>query len=356
MNKKAHILILTRYSPTGASSRVRSFQYLPYLSENGVETSVSFLFGDDYLNCLYNSNKKPVSTVIGAYFKRAVRLLSSRRFDLVHIEKELFPWLPGWFESALAAMKVKYCLDYDDAIFHKYDMHKSRAVRRLLGDKIDRIVRNAILVTVGNEYLAQHMINAGARKVVIVPSVVDTDRYTVAAGAENDPLVIGWIGTPYTAVYLDLLKPVLKELASEKCRLLLVGAGKVDFEGVPVEVREWSEENEVSDIQCMDVGIMPLRNTLWEEGKCGYKLIQYMACGLPVIASPTSANRNIIDDGVNGFLASTAEDWLRAFYILKDGETRKKMGSSGRKKVEERYSIKVTSPALLDLLLEAAGK
>ena len=131
----------------------------------------------------------------------------------------------------------------------------------------------------------------------------------------------------------------------------VVGSGQIDLDGVPMSIIPWSEETEVDHIQDFDIGIMPLPDSQWEQGKCGYKLIQYMACGKPVVASPVGANRKIVEHGVNGFLAGSTEEWLEALTVLRDNsDLRKKMGTAGRKKVEKRYCIQVTARRLLSIL------
>jgi glycosyltransferase involved in cell wall biosynthesis len=166
---------------------------------------------------------------------------------------------------------------------------------------------------------------------------------------------VGWIGSPTTAPYLQLIAPEIKEFARDRdVRLVLVGSGKVPITGVPVEIREWSEEKEVDDIQSFDVGIMPLPNEPWALGKCGYKLVQYMACSLPVVASAVGVNKEMVRDGRNGFLAERTGDWVQAFNVLYDNASqREAMGKAGRALVEEKYCLKATAPRLSAVLRSA---
>jgi glycosyltransferase involved in cell wall biosynthesis len=131
----------------------------------------------------------------------------------------------------------------------------------------------------------------------------------------------------------------------------LIGSGNVIFPDVRVEILPWSEETEVALLQTCDVGIMPLPDEPWTRGKCGFKMIQYMACGLPVVASPVGVNKEIVEHGVNGFLAVTNDEWLTALSTLRDNpELRRKMGAAGRRKVEEKYCLQVTAPQYVKLL------
>jgi len=350
--KKTKVFIFTKYNYRGASSRVRTYQYLPYLKTHGFQFVVAPLLDDNYLKSLYTTGRRPLSSILRGYFRRISYLLTSFHYDLIWIEKELFPWLPALGEKLLKLARVPYVVDYDDAIFHQYDLHPNPLVRRFLGKKIDAVMQNAALVLVGNEYLASRATKAGARRVEILPSAVDLERYPKVRVRESEIFTIGWIGTPLTARYLQVIHPALQKVCKERnVRLMLVGSGPVKLEGIPTEIYPWSEESEVSLIQTFNVGIMPLLDTPWEQGKCGYKLIQYMACIKPVVASPVGVNKKIIDHGINGFLASTCDDWITALIKLqKDPSLRKRMGEAGRQKVEAEYSLQVTAPLLVKLL------
>jgi glycosyltransferase involved in cell wall biosynthesis len=136
-----------------------------------------------------------------------------------------------------------------------------------------------------------------------------------------------------------------------------VGSGQVQLDGVPTDIRPWSEETEAADIQGFDVGIMPMPDDPWTRGKCGYKLVQYMACGRPVVASRAGVNPEIVEDGVNGFLAATTSDWVHAFNALRENPAlRKRMGRSGLVKVETNYCLEVTVPRLASLLRSVIGE
>jgi glycosyltransferase involved in cell wall biosynthesis len=351
------VLLLSRYGRRGASSRIRSYQYLPFLETQGIEVTVSPLFPDSYLQGLYSEQRIDVRSVLQAYYRRAKSLLKSGQFDLLWVEYEILPWLPDWVEQILALFKIPYLVDYDDAIFHRYDMHPRGVVRAFLGKKIDRVMRRAVLVIAGNQYLAERAWKSGARQVAILPSVVDLDRYSIPEGKARDVFTVGWIGSPTTSAYLNLVAPAVEEFARDrKVRIVLVGSGRSPINGLPVEIREWSEETEVKDIKDFDVGIMPLPDDPWSQGKCGYKLVQYMACTVPVVASPVGVNEEMIHAGLNGFLAEGKDDWLGALKTLYNSASlREEMGKAGRALVEEKFSLQVTAPRLLAVLRSAAG-
>ena len=347
------ILLLTRYERLGSSSRVRFYQYLPYLKAQGVEVITAPFFRDEYVRNLYEGQRTSIKTVLAAYLRRLSSLLRSSAFDLLWVEKELFPWTPAWFEILLNTLKIPYVVDYDDAVFHRYDMHSSRLVRVLLGRKIDRVMQHARLVIAGNGYLAERARQAGAPRVEYLPSVVDVNRYSLTNSTNHPFFRIGWIGSPVTAPYLDEVREAIGKLSQETpVTLTLIGAGHIrDFAETPTETLPWSETVELEMSLRFDVGIMPLVDGPFERGKCGYKLIQYMASGLPVIASPVGVNQQIVEPGMNGYLAESSAHWLDALRELGNKkEKRILMGQAGRRKAEQLYNLQGTAPRLLNLL------
>ncbi len=352
------VSVFTRYCEVGASSRIRAYQYRDFLEGNGFEVQISPLLDRDYLSFLYDRKQYDVRAVLRGIIQRVRELRSLKGSDLIWIEKELFPWLPSVAER-LYCTGIPYILDYDDAVFHNYDLHSRWVIRKFLGRKIDSIMAGAAMVIVGNDYLAQRAREAGARRVEILPSVVNLANYPRIQQKKPDGLfTIGWIGSPSTAKHLLEAESVLKQVCRNRGgKIVMIGASENPFSGLMATIREWDGEREAEEIGNFDVGVMPLPDNLWERGKCGFKLIQYMACGKPVVASPVGVNREIVVDGVNGFLASSHDEWVRALERLKsDPELRKTMGANGRRMVEEKYCLKVTAPRLHRLLLEAVGR
>jgi glycosyltransferase involved in cell wall biosynthesis len=353
------LLMLTRYGRQGASSRARSFQYLPWLDAAGIEVAVVPLFSDAYVAALQRGQKN-LQEIKRAYPRRVKALLNARSFDLIWIEKEALPWLPAWMERLLTPTGIPYVLDYDDAVFHYYDRHRNFFARALLAGKHPALMRGAALVVAGNDYLAGFARQAGARRVELVPTVIDLDRYPAAVQkAVTEPSAlpcVGWIGQRSTASFLLPYKPLFQRLsAAGQARFAVIGidASALDL---PMESIPWSEQTEATAIAGFDIGIMPLVDEPFARGKCGYKLIQYMACGLPVVASPVGVNRQIVEHGVNGFLAETPGQWERALQLLLvDADLRKRMGLAGRRKTERDYCIQITGPKLVELLTAAAN-
>jgi glycosyltransferase involved in cell wall biosynthesis len=350
------LLVLSKYSRKGASSRYRQFQYYPGLEAKGVEIMTSPLFDDDYLDRLY-SKRSRLGSVLKAYARRAWFLLHRPECDVVWIEKELFPWMPWfierWFFKVLAKPSV---VDYDDAIFHQYDKHRFGLVRALLGTKCDQVMQRCNAVIAGNSYLAERAVQAGATTVVKVPTVV-SEKVFFPESASNPVPVIGWIGSMSTAIYLAELRPALIELKKKYEFAFRVVGANLDWSDFPVDNVPWTESLEVAAVQSFDIGVMPLIDSYWERGKCGFKLVQYMACGKPVVADPVGVNVEIVDDEVNGFLTSASRNWYQALEILLNETTlRQSMGAKGRERFQHHYSLETWQETVFKLFADLAVK
>jgi glycosyltransferase involved in cell wall biosynthesis len=352
------IIIFTRFGQLGASSRLRSFHYLPWFELAAIEYVVSPLFDDEMLLKKYQHGAYDTSDILIAFWRRIRALMVIHQFDLVWIEKELLPWFPSRFEKLLLRNKP-YVLDFDDAIFHNYDLHSSAWVRFLYGRRVDRLMKGARLVVAGNRYLADRATVAGALWLEVIPTVVDLGRYAAKQlySVATKPRIV-WIGSPSTTQYLMELVEPLGELAKRQpFTLRVIGGGVIIMPGVDVESLPWSAEMEATLIAECDIGIMPLRNTPWEQGKCAYKLIQYMACGLPTVSSPVGANRDVVIEGETGFFADTAFDWVEKIKLLMcDAALSQRLGRAGRARVEARYCLQRSAPKLVKLLTEAGGQ
>lgn len=358
------ILLLTRHGRLGSSSRLRLMQYIPWLEQAGWSVQTAPFFSDAYVRALYAGRHARLRHALGAYLGRRRVLHMLNRYRLIWIEKEVFPFLPAIFEQAFVqrarAAGCPYVIDYDDATFHRYDQQGNPLVRRLLARKLDPLVRGARLVTVGNAYLGAYMREAGASKIVRLPTVVDLESYPwpsdprAPSSEPQAPLRIGWIGSPPTTPFLELVRAPLQALAAERAmRLVTMGADtRLDL-GVPMESHPWSEDSEAAWLANLDIGIMPLPDAPFERGKCGYKLIQYMAAGKPVVASPVGVNRELVSPEV-GLLATSAADWLEALRRLGANRAqRQRMGQAGRALVERAYCLQAVTPQLVAALNSA---
>jgi glycosyltransferase involved in cell wall biosynthesis len=346
------VLYLTKYSRNGASSRLRSYQYFPILEANGIAVTVSPFFDEDYLISLYSGKKIRKLKLIQFYFKRFYILFSIYKYDQIVIEKELFPYFFSWFEKILYLLKVKYIVDYDDAIFHNYDLSNSKLISFFLKNKINNVMKYSGCVVAGNSYLAERAKFSRSKKIVILPTVIDANLYLPKINYDSSKVIIGWIGSPSTFKYVKNYSSVFsKLLKNPNVELHIIGATENLGLGNQVKYLKWTEESEVSLITQFDIGIMPLENSQWELGKCAYKLIQYMGCGLPVVASAVGMNKEVVDDGINGFLVETEEQWLdKLSLLIENSILRKEFGDKGRIKVASDYSIEKKHTVLLSAL------
>lgn len=320
----------------------------------GWNIKVSPLFSDDYIKDLYNKNPLLLHIIKG-YFNRLFYLLYVKHYDLIWIEKEVFPYLPAFVERILNKWGIPYVVDYDDATFHQYDCHQSWVIRKILSKKIDTVMNGAKSVITGNRYLAKRAQIANAIDVKIIPTVIDLDKYSKVATNRRKQITIGWVGTPVTSRYLDELFPVLDSLKSQfNIKIIAIGYQKDFINNSITDVLPWSEESEVKSIQKFDIGIMPLPNKPFERGKCGYKLIQYMACCLPVVASPVGVNNEIVEHGQNGYLAKTTDEWKTTLStLILDYKLRTKMGLNGYEKVSKSFSLRSQAQRFESVLRKA---
>jgi glycosyltransferase involved in cell wall biosynthesis len=337
----------------GASSRYRFFQFFSYLEKENFEIVVYPLFNKQYIQNLYSDQRAiQLLNPINSYLKRTLRFLFNQNYDLIWMEKEAFPWLPVTIEKFLLKSSIPLVIDYDDAIYHRYDQHHNYLIRAFLSNKIKKIMSLSTVVIAGNKYIAEYAREAEAKRVKILPTVVDTKDYTQKIEKRGENFNIGWIGSPSTSRHINVVSSALNQLCKNSdVQFLAIGALEKDVANIPGQLIPWQERTESRELTRFDIGIMPLPKTPWERGKCGFKLIQYMACGLPVIASPVGVNREIVDHGVNGFLADNTDEWIEYLKALKlNPDLCRKMGVAGRQKVENEYSLQTTAPKLVKLL------
>ncbi len=350
------ILYLTKYSKNGASSRLRSYQYFSHLNKEGIAVTIKPFFNENYLNHLYAKKKITNISLLKFYLRRLITLFSVYKYDIIVIEKELFPYFFSWFEKLLFILNIKYIVDYDDAIFHNYDLSNNRFIQFFLKNKIGNVMKYSSCVLAGNDYLAKKAKQSGANKVVVFPTVIDTNKYKLKEyHADKHKVIIGWIGSPSTFKYVQNIAPLLSKLNKiHPFELHIIGAREeLDFNGI-VKYQKWTEAEEADLISKIDIGIMPLENTPWELGKCAYKLIQYMGCGLPVVASFIGMNKEVVEHGIDGFLVISENDWIQKLSVLiNDFKLRKQFGEAGRKKIEQEFSLTHNIQILVPILKDA---
>ncbi len=269
-------------------------------------------------------------------------------FDIVFIDREIFDNTTTDMERRFRESCGRLVIDLDDAIFLRYP------------EKFDQLMSLADLVVCGNHFL-EDKVRPLNSKICHVPTCVDMDEYseqTFGSSIDSTP-TIGWMGTSGNVKYLSVAAEALRTFASESLFELRIvvpdisALSEINLSGVHVIHEPWQPEREVEQLRQFDIGLMPLfPNQEWDIYKCGLKLIQYLAVGVPGIAAPVGVNSEILDNNQNGMAAQTTEEWLAALRLIcTNPEIRQQMGKRGRKTVEQKYSIQANYPILRDAIL-----
>ncbi|MBW2056320.1 MAG: glycosyltransferase family 4 protein [Deltaproteobacteria bacterium] len=311
--------------------RYRIPQFIPFLRARGIETDLVRL---------------PAGLV-----GRWSRFTRADRYDAVLLERRLIqPWELG----LLRRRSRRLVFDFDDAIMYRSSRWGKPESGSRMG-KFRRIVESCDMVFAGNSFLREVAMRfTTGDRVFVIPTVVDLSRYAVREYGESaGEVTIGWIGSSGTIQYLQGILPALEEVARKKPRvsLKIVCDRFLDSPSIRIVKKSWAEDQEVGDLQSFDIGIMPLTDDPWAQGKCGLKIVQYLAVGVPVVCSPVGMNRDIVRDGSNGFWAKTNREWVEKLCTLaEDPGLREKMGLEGRRIVEGGYSLQAVGERLVRLL------
>lgn len=348
----------------GAGCRFRIAQYIPSLEARGFQVTVRPFYTREFFRLVYQPGRYGQKTAFMArqLLDRLISLSTRRQYDIVFLYREMFPVGPPlleWAFSRPGGPAIVY--DFDDAIFLPNTSETNRIVSFLkYPQKVATIIKRSDQVIAGNTYLADYA-RAHNDAVTVIPTCVDTTKLVPTQTPVDRAArpIIGWIGSPTTAPYLLGLADVLRRVAGAHPSVLRVsGAGRdVEMPGVDVSNLPWSLEQEVSLFNGCDIGVYPMPDDEWTKGKCGFKAIQFMSCGVPVVASAVGVNREIIEDGVNGYLASTEDEWVEKIgRLATDPGLRRRVGLAGRATVEERYSLRVNAPKMTETLLQAIDR
>jgi glycosyltransferase involved in cell wall biosynthesis len=354
--RKKAVLFLGQYpEKVSPGQRFRFELYKDVLEKEGIQiTSAPFLNQRGY-SIIHQRGLfflKGIHIFKG-YCKRLLLLFSVSRFDYIFLYREAAPVGPPFIEWLLIKLlKKKVIYDFDDAIWIPHvSENNTRALALKNVGKIKTICKWAYKVSAGNEYLCNYAKQFNAA-VWYNPTCVDTERkHNIIASHDVDRITIGWTGSFSTLKYLELVLPVLEALQKKyDFDIKVICNQQPSFTIKNLKYVEWSEEKEVSELATCQIGLMPLTSDEWTEGKCGFKLIQYLALGIPAVSTPVGANKTIIDDGLNGLFCCLDEDWYRAIEkLIKDKELREKMGREGRKKIIEKFSLQSNRNTFLSL-------
>ncbi|MFX4228151.1 MAG: glycosyltransferase family 4 protein [Porticoccaceae bacterium] len=349
------VLFLTRYPVEGASSRYRVYQYLPALADIGVIARVSSFMSSRMYRTVFSDTQlllKAWLTLL-AVIRRVCVVLVAWRYDVVVMQRELLPFGPPFLERLLCSMGIATVFDYDDALFvHKDSKHNRLASKLRRADKVPQIFAMVDAVCAGNEYLAE-CARPYCDNAVCIEVAEDTRRIPLRDFSVSDRVVIGWLGSPSTEKYLELIRPVLEELfkSHDNLEMHVVGGGDFHLAWTRVQHIPWQMETEVETLLRFDIGLMPLPLEEWSKGKSGGKARTYMAAGVVPVCSAIGYNLELIDQERTGFLVETPEQWLATLNTLVESrELRERIGRAARAEVERRFSVTGQAEKLKNLL------
>lgn len=311
-------------------TRYRFPQFIPYFMENGIEVD------------LHRMASSPL--------RFSMMLNTLKEADIVVILRKL---LTPWRLRLVRSVSKKLIFEYDDAIMYR-SSRWSNQYSNTRRSRFEAMVKACDLVIAGSRFLKEEAIkHADEKKILVIPTVVDIEKYpSKSYSSSKKNVIIGWLGSEGTLYYLKKLTPVFEAIGKRypSVRLKIVCSDFFDVPPMRVIKKHWSEKDEVTDLQGFDIGLGPLTDDVWTRGKCGLKLVQYLAVGVPVVCSPVGANKEIVTEGV-GFWASDTQEWIEKLGILIDNPgLRKKMGERGRERIKKEYSLQAMAPKLVDIL------
>lgn len=360
------VLFILPAPAAGASTRFRVLPFLPYLRAKGIEAHLSPLMNDSAYQMIHNPGLyRQKAWILARGLGNRVRdAIVSRQFDAVYIQREAYLFGPPVIEYLLHRFNGRLVLDVDDAIFepfsHSGSVVDSIAYRFKYGSRTFRVARRCRVIHAGNTYLRERLSTVNP-ETIRFPTVMETDRYPLRPDHIDGPVTIGWIGSSSTTVYLRKKARVFSELLrrhGKNVAFHFVGTQHYDASvlGPHSRLSDWDPVREVSDLHGFDIGIMPLDDSEWSKGRCGTKMLQYMAVGVPAICSPESSVTDLIENGRNGVIARTDDEWIESISdLVHDRKRRRAIGLAGRETLHEGYSVRGWAPRFIQSLEQAAA-
>jgi glycosyltransferase involved in cell wall biosynthesis len=361
MTPRKRILVLCPHPENVApGQRLKYEQYFDYLRENGYDITVSPFQTKALWDILYKKGNlgKKVAWVLFGYFKRVLDLARLHSFDGVFVFLLVTPLGPAFFERLCRSLARKVVYDIDDLVFLGRTSEANKIVSALKGtSKYFYMMKCADHVITCTPYLDE-VVRKYNTNTTDISSTINTDTYRPKIRYSNDArLVVGWSGSFSTAPYLKLISRALQRLRQKvDFELLVIGDATFRMEGIDVEALPWTESTEVRDLSRIDIGLYPLPDEQWVYGKSGLKALQYMALGIPTIATAIGTNFRVIEDGVSGYLVRSEDEWVdRLERLALDPDLRRRIGEAARRRVEERFSIKANRDTYLRIFREVYG-
>lgn len=349
-SRRVKILAITPYPLEGPSSRYRVYNFEGPLEREGIHLDIRpFMTSPMYFRWMHTKSLD-LPMIAQIVFRGALRvadILGSRRYDVVWVHRQCAPALHTLFNWLVARSSRRLIFDMDDAVFTEYP--------------IDGLLRRSDVATVGNAYLAGYVRRVAARtEAVVIPTVVDTRTYNAVGKPRNPAPVVGWIGTgaSFRHYLLPVLPSVVRTCRENGAELVVIASPDVraGVEEAGGRFVPWSLEGYIGELKKIDIGIMPLLDDRYAQGKCAFKLIEYGAVGLPSVASDIGANGEVVEEGVTGFLAGDDAGFqARLAELIRDPGLRADMGARARARIQERYSLEAQTRAVADLMRRVVG-
>jgi len=364
-NKKLKILGLSLFGRKGASSRYRLYQYIPLLEQKGIKITAYPLINDRAYDVFMGVKKvhpvlKPfhrIFLVLTAMIKRFFHILKAGSFDAVYIQKDV---LPSFYLFILKKLNKNLIFDLDDAIYENHATVKPSLFSldnlffRLRKNNLNKILLSAKSVTVTAPYLAEY-VKKHNENVHVITGPIDCSLYEVLGKKDTGKKVIGWIGSPVTAKYVQDILPAFAELQKRypDIEIHIVGSKPFEVSGINIKFFDWTEESEIGLLSQFDIGIMPLTDDKWSKGKGGLKILQYFAMEIPVVCSPVGINKELVNDGINGYHAKNMVEWTEKLgKLIENKSLREEFGIAGRKTVEEKFDLIKAVDYIEDIIRE----
>jgi glycosyltransferase involved in cell wall biosynthesis len=353
------VLCVVPYPTEAPSNRLRVEQYFPYLREHGITPILRPFMTSLFYNIRYSPGdlSRKVASFGMSTLSRLSDVARASRADVILVHREAFPFGGPFFEEAMAKTNVPIVFDFDDAIYLPNSADANRFVTYLKRPhKTARAIELSSWVIAGNENLKSYASRYNSN-ITVIPTPVDTEYFAPRSEEpKDDRVVIGWIGSNTTAPYLRMLVRALDQITEKYPNVVVrvVGGSYVPPIVHNLEVKRWDLDQELDELHGFDIGIMPMPDTEWTRGKCGFKALLYMSVGIPPVCSPVGVTTDILQDGYNGLLATTTEEWVdRLSMLIEDVPLRRKMGEAGRQWVLEKFSLQAQAPRFLDVLQRA---